>query len=125
MVQRLVCFLIALKRVAIVLFTVVFVIAAIHFPYDVDAPLTQQQVEAARKYYTEAYQQPESEKQGGSEYQTEYLRIAEAAAKVFRIEEQVRAFVEQFKLTDKPVLEIGSGRGYLQDVAQDYSGLDI
>jgi SAM-dependent methyltransferase len=115
----------AFKRVAIVSLIVIATIAAIHFPYDVDAPLTQQEMEAARKYYIEAYQKPEAETQAKSEYETEYIRVAEAAAKAFRIEEQVAAFVKQFNLSDRPVLEIGSGRGYLQDVAQNYTGLDI
>jgi SAM-dependent methyltransferase len=37
----------------------------------------------------------------------------------------VRSFVDRFHLNDRPVLEIGSGRGYLQDLANDYTGLDI
>jgi SAM-dependent methyltransferase len=115
----------ALKHVMIVVLTVTIITGAIHFPYDVDAPLTQQEVEAARKYYTEAYQKPVTENQIRSEYETEYLRVAEAAAGGSRIEEQVSAFVKRFNLSDRPVLEIGSGRGYLQDVAQNYTGLDI
>ena len=115
----------ALKHVAVVLFTVVVLVGAIHFPYDIDAPLTQQQVEAARKYYTDAYQKPVTESQVTSDYETEYIRVAQAAAKTFHIEEQVVAFVKRFNLSDRPVLEIGSGRGYLQDVAQNYTGLDI
>jgi SAM-dependent methyltransferase len=100
-------------------------ISVIHFPYDVDAPLRQHEREAARKYYTEAYQKPVTESQGRSEYETEYIRVAEGSAEAFHIEEQVDAFVKRFKLSDRPVLEIGSGRGYLQDIAQNYTGLDI
>jgi len=125
-------YLIALKRVTLgaLLFTLsafllIVLISVIHFPYDVDAPLNKQEVEAARKYYAEAYQKPVSESRERSEYETKYIRVAEAAANSFRVEEQVRAFVKQFNLADRPVLEIGSGRGYLQDVAQDYTGLDI
>jgi SAM-dependent methyltransferase len=125
LMSRFCLMLIALKRVMIVLFGGVVLLAAIHFPYDVDAPLTQQQVDAARKYYTEAYQKPETDSQTVTEYQTEYLRVAEAAAKEFRIEELVREFAEQYKLADRPVLEIGSGRGYLQDIVENYTGLDI
>lgn len=106
-------------------FVLIIIIAAIQFPYDVDAPLTHQEVEAAQKYYTEAYRKPVSENQERSEYETKYIRVAEAAANEFRIEEQVSAFVKQFHLGDQPVLEIGSGRGYLQDAAQNYTGLDI
>lgn len=35
------------------------------------------------------------------------------------------AFVKEFNLSSRPVLEIGSGRGYLQDIAENYTGLDI
>jgi SAM-dependent methyltransferase len=125
-------YLIALKRVAVsaILLSVaalilIFINSATHFPYDVDAPLTQQEAEAARKYYTEAYRTPVNEDQAKSEYETKYLQVAAAAAKTFHIEEQVTAFVKDFDLRDRPVLEIGSGRGYLQDVAQNYTGLDI
>ena len=33
--------------------------------------------------------------------------------------------MEHFNLAQKLVLEIGSGRGYLQDIAENYVGLDI
>lgn len=115
----------AFKHVAIVGLIVIAAMAAVHFPYNVDVPLTQQEVEAARKYYTDAYQKPVAENQATSEYETRYIRVAEAAAKTFRIEEQVAEFVKRFNLSDRPVLEIGSGRGYLQDLAQNYTGLDI
>jgi len=60
-----------------------------------------------------------------SEYETQYIRVAEAAPVAFKIEDQVRAFVQRFNLPDWPVLEVGSGRGYLQEVARNYTGLDI
>ena len=100
-------------------------LGVLHFPYDVDAPLTQQEIAAAQKYYTDAYRAPVDENQAKTEYETKYLRVAEAAAKDFQIEEQVTAFVKKFKLGERPVLEIGSGRGYLQDVSENYTGLDI
>ena len=114
-----------LKYITAAAFVLIGVISATHFPYDVDSPLTQQRVEAARRYYTEAYQKPGIEDREKSEYETKYVRVAEAAATAAHIEEQVGEFVRRFNLTDRPVLEIGSGRGYLQDVAQDYTGLDI
>ena len=125
-------YLTALKRVtaAVLSFIVAagvltVIIAAVHFPYDVDAPLTRQEVESGRKYYTEAYQKPVTENLARSEYETEYISVAQKAAANFRIDEQVRAFVQRFNLSARPVLEIGSGRGYLQDLATDYTGLDI
>jgi SAM-dependent methyltransferase len=125
MMVRLFKYWIALKRVLAVAFVLSFAVAAVHFPYDVDAPLSQQQIESLRKYYTEAYQQPARKSPAVSEYETEYMRVAKIAAEAHRIEEQVTAFVERFNLRDRPVLEIGSGRGYLQDIARDYTGLDI
>jgi hypothetical protein len=116
---------IALKRVTLAALVLNLVLAIVHFPYDIDAPLTDQELEAARKYYTEAYRNPAVKNQADSEYETKYLRVAREAAKDSSIEEQVSGFVQEFNLRDRPVLEIGSGRGYLQDVAQDYTGLDI
>jgi len=123
---------IALKRVVAVMVLVpltavllIVINSALHFPYDIDAPLTQQEVDAARKYYTEAYRKPVADGQANTEYETKYLRVAEEAAKEFKIEERVAAFVRDFNLSNRPVLEIGSGRGYLQDVAENYTGLDI
>ena len=118
-------YLIALRNVMAAALFLATLLGVLHFPYDVDAPLTQQEIAAAQKYYTDAYRAPVSESQVKTEYETKYLRVAEAAAKGFRIEEQVTAFVKEFKLGDRPVLEIGSGRGYLQDVAEKYTGLDI
>jgi SAM-dependent methyltransferase len=37
----------------------------------------------------------------------------------------VQSFVDRYDLKRRPVLEIGSGRGYLQDLADNYTGLDI
>ena len=115
----------ALKHVVVATAIVVIVVGSIHFPYDIDAPLTQQEIEAARKYYTDAYQKPVEESNEKSEYETRYIRVAEAAAKAARIEEQVTDFVQQFNLSERKVLEIGSGRGYLQNIAEKYTGLDI
>ena len=115
----------ALKHVGVATVFIVAIVGAIHFPYDIDAPLTEQELEAARKYYTDAYQKPVEENKEKSEYETKYIRVAEAAARTARIEERVSEFVKEFKLSDREVLEIGSGRGYLQDIAEKYTGLDI
>ena len=116
---------IALKHVTLVALLLTLIVAVIHFPYDIDAPLTAQEVEAAQKYYAEAYKKPVSEDKEKSEYETEYIEVAQKAAAGADIENRVSEFVKQFNLNNKPVLEIGSGRGYLQDLAQNYTGLDI
>lgn len=80
-------YLIALRNVMVAALFLVALLGVLHFPYDVDAPLTQQEIAAAQKYYTDAYRAPVSESQAKTEYETKYLRVAEAAAKEFRIEE--------------------------------------
>jgi SAM-dependent methyltransferase len=115
----------ALTHVILSVFGLSLVLAVVHFPYDVDAPLTKQELESVRKYYTEAYHNPVVEGPLRSEYETEYLRVAKSAAEASRIEERVKDFVRRFNLSDRRVLEIGSGRGYLQDVVKNYTGLDI
>lgn len=102
------------------------VAAALYFPYDVDTPLNAQELENSRRYYAEAYKQSDSErKPPTSEYETKFLQSAEAAAQGSHIKEQVDRFVSQYGLHDRAVIEIGSGRGYLQDAGENYTGLDI
>lgn len=115
----------ALRNVIAAWLVTIVLVAVAHFPYDVDALLSQREVEEARKYYTEAYQKPAAHSEPQSEYDSKYLEVAEVEAKTFRIEEKVADFVKLFNIGDRPVLEIGSGRGYLQDVASNYTGLDI
>ena len=88
--------LLALKHVTSTLLAVVTVIATIHFPYDIDSPLTPEEIDNARKFYSNVYQKPATETPTTSEYETEYIRVAEAAAKAYRIEEQVTAFCKEF-----------------------------
>jgi SAM-dependent methyltransferase len=114
------------RRIALVVGIAILLIAALHFPYDVDAPLTDAQVESNRRYYADAYLKPLQDKEyGSSEYESRYTQIATVAAEAYRIEDQVKGFVKRYGLDKRPVLEIGSGRGYLQDMAEDYTGLDI
>ena len=54
-----------------------------------------------------------------------YIRIAESAAKFYRIEERVAEFVRRNGLEGKRVLDVGAGRGYLQDLVENYTALDI
>ena len=115
----------AIRNVSIAGVIITCIVALAQFPYDTDAPLSRQKIEKLQKYYADAYRKPKKELQNRSEYETRYIQIAQKAAKAFKIEEQVREFVAQNELTDKAVLEIGSGRGYLQDIVENYTGLDI
>jgi ubiquinone/menaquinone biosynthesis C-methylase UbiE len=114
----------AFGRILIAIVVMILITLALNFPYDYDRPLTQQEVEAARNYYSDAYRPAESSA-APSEYETKYLRVAEEAAASMDIEGKVRRFVEEYQLKEKAVLDIGSGRGYLQDLVDNYTGLDI
>jgi ubiquinone/menaquinone biosynthesis C-methylase UbiE len=57
--------------------------------------------------------------------QARYESMARLAAKLYRIEDQVRGFVGRNQLQRAHVLEVGSGAGALQDIVEDYTGLDI
>ncbi|HKY08522.1 MAG TPA: hypothetical protein VJQ55_09780, partial [Candidatus Binatia bacterium] len=48
----------ALKRVAIGFIVLALIMGALHFPRDTDAPLSAQEIDDAKKYYAELYQQP-------------------------------------------------------------------
>jgi len=112
--------------VAVTVAVAVAVITAQHYPYDSDAPLSPQEIERTKKYYAEAYKAPApGQEQAPSAYETKYLAVATQAAKALDIEGQVKSFAEQYRLQDKAVLDIGSGRGYLQDAVENYTGLDI
>ncbi|MEO5896007.1 MAG: class I SAM-dependent methyltransferase [Vicinamibacterales bacterium] len=95
----------------------------LNFPYDVDSPLSRQEISKNIDYYKTAYQTTAAEQESAED--PRYLEIAREAAQEMQIEGRVRHFVTTYGLADKKVLEIGSGRGYLQDIVNDYTGLDI
>jgi len=119
-------YLIAFRNVVSLILLLVLVLGATNFPYSTDTPLSEGELAAARKYYTEIYLTPsDSPAPAETDYDRKYQEVAEQAAKGSKIVERVGKFVGRFNLGNKLVLEIGSGRGYLQDVAENYIGLDI
>jgi SAM-dependent methyltransferase len=119
-------YLIALARLISGTALVIAILWAAHFPYDTDVPPTAAQLAAARRYYTDIYRKPTGDFAASeTDYDRKYQEVAEEAAKDSKIRERVSEFVARFDLNKKPVLEVGSGRGYLQDIAEDYTGLDI
>jgi len=110
----------------IVITAAIITIAAAYFPYDVDEPLTAAKSEEVRQYYAEAYKQEAvAYQEGPAESDTKYLRAATDAADAAGITRQVSSFAATYGLERAPVLDVGSGRGYLQDVVPNYTGLDI
>lgn len=107
-------------RVALVMAAL---LALAFFPWATDAPLTAANQAELQKYYTTAYQQQNAATQ--PEADSKYVRIAEEAAARLNIKGAVEEFARRYSLADKKVLDIGAGRGYLQDVVENYTGLDI
>src|SRR5215510_13456638 len=95
-------FLRTLKNVTLMLLVFSVILTVLHFPYDADAPLTPQEIKVAQEYYTAAYQKPVAKNHEKSGYETEYLRVAQAAADAYHVEDQVRAFVKRFNLAIGP-----------------------
>jgi len=98
---------------------------AVHFPYATDSVSAADHERAAADFYRQAYAAPKAPTAEEREQEAIYVKVGERAARIFDIEGQVRRFVADYGLQNKRVLDIGAGRGYLQDIVRDYVGLDI
>jgi SAM-dependent methyltransferase len=115
-------------------FLIISGLVLLHFPYDTDpswpggqiaptadaAPVSSGSNRTSGRFYEAAYGPDATQKRG-----IDYEATAKAFAEEFGIEGKVRKFVADYGLEGKRVLEVGSGRGYLQDVVGDYTGLDL
>lgn len=107
-------------RIAVaVVFTLVG-IAWWHYPSAIDDPVRRE--DAQRDFYTLAYS---TEGKAVIRKNTALAKAAENAKTTYDIRGRVERFVSEFGLHDAKVLDVGSGSGYLQDVVNDYTGLDI
>lgn len=113
-------------NVVVVAITFGLLLLAVYFPYSKDAPPPREEVAKVRTYYATAYteRQP-SPAESQPEQEDVYVTTAREEIRIFRVKETVEAFADQFKVRQGKVLDVGSGTGYLQDVASDYTGLDI
>jgi SAM-dependent methyltransferase len=98
-------------------------IALWQFPWATDGPVDRAAEEAT--FYASAYELPTSRSKEERDREEKYVAIAKRAAEAADIEGMVRKFVDSYHLNSKRVLDVGSGRGYLQDVVPDFTGLDI
>jgi SAM-dependent methyltransferase len=110
-----------LGRIVGVAFAMAAILSLLFFPWSTDGPLTQAERADLQKFYSTAYDKPVPEEKED----TRYVKIAEEEANRLDVTGIVSNFAHTFGLEDKKVLDIGSGRGYLQDVVADYTGLDI
>jgi SAM-dependent methyltransferase len=90
----------------------VTIIVLIHFPYDTDtSSSTESSGKRSKNYYEVAYQTNGQGRRG-----LDYEEVAREAAANADVEGKIRRFVDEYGLSGKRVLEVGSGRGYLQDI---------
>ena len=106
--------------------TIIAILVAVHFPYATDprsGPAATS--ESARAFYEQAYAPSgiHSREEAGKE--EIYAQVARLAAEAADIQGMVSRFVAQYRLQDRRILEVGAGRGYLQDIVKDYTGLDV
>ena len=99
-------------------YTIVFLAIVLHFyPYRTDAPETIhfQPTPEQQEFYNAAF----------DARQARYELIARRNARIFHIREDLEDFIARNQLSKAHVLEVGSGEGSLQDLVEDYTGLDI
>jgi len=98
---------------------IIALLTLIHFPYDTDSTSAPESGRS-KTYYEAAYQSNDGRRRG-----LDYEEVARQAALNADIDGHIRRFVQQYGLQDKHILEVGSGRGYLQEIVPDYTGLDL
>jgi SAM-dependent methyltransferase len=114
----------AIPRISPVKFAVtvvaveVLILVAWHFPSATDREVDREA--AVRDYYATMYS-PSHE----VVRESEYTKAASNAARTVDIVGEVKRFVDAYGLRSAKVLDVGSGGGYLQDVVEDYTGIDI
>src|SRR5688572_1374985 len=96
------------------------VLVAWHFPWDADDPVRRE--DALQEYYDYAYT---GEGRAAVLKDNPSTTAAENARTASNIEWRVSEFVRAHHLEKARVLDVGSGSGYLQDVVDDYTGIDI
>jgi SAM-dependent methyltransferase len=98
----------------------VVVVIGAHFPMGVDTEVVPNAVsEDADHFYEAAYSAPAK---GGDPV---YVTTAQTVAHHENIVPTLEAFTRQFHLEQARTLEVGAGSGTLQDIVEDYTGLDI
>jgi SAM-dependent methyltransferase len=99
-------------------------LVTLHFPWSTDANFaegrTAEELTLARRFYEAAYQPGQNGSRG-----RDYEETAAQATETYHIEGAIRQFVATYDLAGKKVLDVGSGRGHLQDAVADYTGLDL
>jgi ubiquinone/menaquinone biosynthesis C-methylase UbiE len=94
----------------------------VHFPYHADRVTPPAISRDAGNFYTKIYSDAG---ETTADNAADYVKLAQEAIEHHEIVPRVTNFVKQFGLRQKRVLDVGAGTGYLQDLVDDYVGLDI
>lgn len=106
--------------------SLLMLLVLIHYPHDSDKQTEKVRISRpAAGFYQQVYAETVGFSQEEATKDDAYAAGAEAWNKANNPEAEMKQFVSQYHLEHKHVLEVGSGAGYLQDVVQDYTGLDI
>ena len=113
---------------AAVITALTLVLGATYFPYSTDDPSLEVSLDtlAADEFYEEVYTAGAEPLAAGSEPKDhEYVVMGKDASEAAGAVEAIGSFVEDYNLQGAHVLEVGAGSGQLQDMVDDYTGLDI
>lgn len=102
-------------------------LALLHFPRDTDATLRPQPA-GTRDFYEAVYANNsslETQAEDSGDKDHDYVVAGREAGETFGIPEIIGRFVAKYGLENARVLEVGAGSGQLQDIVEDYTGLDI
>ncbi|MEQ1883893.1 MAG: methyltransferase domain-containing protein [Bryobacteraceae bacterium] len=104
----------------------------VFFPYHLDIVTPPVIRKDSGDFYTKIYSksveasaEAPAKSESGGDNAGGYVSIAQRNVQLFHIKEDIAKFVDRFQLQDKHVLDVGAGTGYLQDMVEDYVGLDI
>jgi SAM-dependent methyltransferase len=113
------------------LLTLSALVTAFNFPYDTDPQADLARSGPSKAFYNETYKAIGEKSSGvasvavSDDNEDVYAKTARVAAASAHVSDRVAEFVDTHGLRGKRVLDVGSGNGLLQDIVDDYTGLDI
>ena len=112
------------RRLLLAFVIVIVVLIALHFPRQVDEPLPPGKEDPRfSKQYKQFYEAAWAPK--GTSFEGVVKSYPPSEHPSYERLGEFREVVQKYGLSDKRVLDVGSGDGSLQDLVTDYTGLDI
>ena len=98
------------------------VLVLVHYPYDSDDRKDTSDDYLRQTFYDTVYSPPKTPVNGKNH--SDYVEFDQKVAGDW-IKGEIKRFVKAYGLEKKKLLEVGSGSGTLQDMVDDYTGLDL